>query len=97
VRKRETERHDESRRSRINILDIGVFDENHSMSFGREILKNGLLNASREEVTSVINNLKGNHLAKFTIIPSIKHLTHDHLMKLRLIADNKYEKAIKNE
>jgi hypothetical protein len=45
------------------------------MSFGREILKCGVLNPSREEVNNVISKLKGNYHAKFAIIPSLKLLT----------------------
>ncbi len=76
------------------MYDIGVFDENHSMSCGREILKSGFLEASLDEVTSVITKLKGNHHASFTIIPSLKDLTQDKLMKLRSIADFKYDRAV---
>lgn len=44
----------------------------------------------------MISNLKGNHQAKFALIPSLKNLTQDKLMKLRAIADTKYERAISN-
>ena len=81
---------------RGQLLDIGVFDENHSKSYGREILKSGVLKAVTEEVNTVINKLKGNHQAKFDLIPSLKNLSQDKLMKLRAIADTKYERAISN-
>ncbi len=41
--------------------------------------------------------MKGNHQAKFALIPKLKHLTQDKLMKLREIADNRYERALSNE
>ena len=40
--------------------DIGVFDENHEMSHGREILQGGSFKASQNEVQRVVNLLHGN-------------------------------------
>ena len=64
------------------------------MSFGREILKCGVLNPSREEVNNVISKLKGNYHAKFAIIPSLKLLTQEMIFKLRATADSIYERAV---
>jgi hypothetical protein len=42
-------------------MDIGVFDENHSESHGREILKRGLLSeVCSQEISMLIKKLNGN-------------------------------------
>ena len=75
-------------------MDIGVFDENHSESHGREILMIGLNSeVCSQDVNIVINKLNGNKNAQFKLIPSLQKLTQDKLKNLRIFADDEYEKA----
>ncbi len=69
-------------------MDIGVFDENHMESHGRDILQNGsLVQISNGEIEKIVNLLHGNPDAKFLIIASLPSLTENKLQSLKIFAD----------
>ena len=81
-------------RRRYPAPDIGVFDENHAQTHGREIIKRGLLSVvSSQDVNTLISKLHGNYNARFSLIPSLQTLTQENLKTLRTFADYKFERA----
>jgi hypothetical protein len=60
------------------MADIGVFDESHLESHGREILQSGSLKRpSKGEIEYIVNQLNGNPNAEFILIPSLPHITKE--------------------
>ena len=70
------------------MADIGVFDESHVESYGREILQSdSLKQAKKGNIEKVVINLHGNLDANFVLIPSFPSLTENTLQSLRILAD----------
>ena len=69
---------------------VGVFDSQHYLSVGREILMKGIFSISPEEVKNLITQLNGKHNAQYTFIPQLQNLTQFHIRVLRKYADEKY-------
>ena len=83
-------------RSRLapGMCDIGVFDSNHELSHGREILRSGQMYESKENIKRIIDQVNGNPQAEFSIINSLPGVTSDKMKILRQHADQRYQRAV---